>query len=121
MKQTAFMTDYTSQCGMNANEASLLKWWILKRIKFGSCTADDIYKESECGDIAMYLALHELVINSLIIGPDPYDRAEDTFNPHGGHTKMRYKLAGSDAAIFFSDAAMMGQAELWNPDEWAVH
>ena len=116
--EEAFMSDY--KAGENAAEASQLKWWILKRIKFGDCTADDIYKESECGDIAMYLALHELVINKLIIGPDPYDGNDDAFNPHGGHTNMHYKLANNDAARFFTDTATF-QAESWDPDVWAVN
>lgn len=118
--EEAFMADFKSAGGMNAAEASQLKWWILKRVKFGDCTADDIYKESECGDIAMYLALHELVINNLIIGPNPYDREPGSFNAHGGHTNMHYKLANNQAAHFFADSAK-NMAERWDPTVWSVN
>ena len=38
----------------------------------GPCSAQRIYTELECTDIAMYLALHSLVQVFRLMGPDPY-------------------------------------------------
>jgi hypothetical protein len=36
------------------------------------CTMDDIYRDLQCTDIPMYIAIHMLVENFELKGPDPY-------------------------------------------------
>ena len=110
IKEDAFLRDYRT--GNHAEEATSLKWWILRRLKLGPVNADQIYEESECGDTAMYLALHELVINNLIEGISPYDEECPL-----KHTQMRYALKGNQAAEFFS-AVSDDMAHDWDPKRW---
>jgi hypothetical protein len=57
----------------NRKEAEGLKAKIIPYIQQkGRATAHDIYKDLECGDIPMYLALHDLVKEKKIKGDDPY-------------------------------------------------
>ena len=91
-----------------------MKWWILKRLKAGETTADEIYKDSECGDQAMYLALHDLIKNKLIVGPDPFE------NGGSNHNQWKYELAVNNSAEFFSDVAEYMAAK-WDPNKWGVN
>jgi hypothetical protein len=57
----------------NRREAEKLKAKIIPYIQQKSkVTAQDIYKDLKCGDIPMYLALHDLVKEKKIKGDDPY-------------------------------------------------
>jgi hypothetical protein len=115
INEEGFLRDF--RAGQNAAEAAQLKWWILHHVdKKRLITADDIYKESECGDIAMYLALHELVVNNYIEGLSPYDERMKGRNHH----QMQYRRAMNSAAMFFSHAAE-GMAKRWDPTVWSVN
>jgi hypothetical protein len=117
INEKTFLADFHSANGMNSAEANQLKWWILHYIdKKKLVSADDIYKESQCGDIAMYLALHELVVNDLIEGFSPYDDRSKGRNHH----EMQYRRAMNNAAMFFSHAAE-SMSQRWDPDMWAVN
>jgi hypothetical protein len=107
-----FLMDWGA--GRNADESKALKWWILNYVdKRTSVTADDIYRDSECGDIAMYLALHDLVINGLIEGPSPYQ--EELRGTK--HEYWIYKKALGGNAQFFT-AVSRDMAKAWDPEEW---
>jgi hypothetical protein len=109
-----FLRDYNS--GRNAEEARALKWWILNHVREnGMVTADEIYEESGCGDIAMYLALHELVTNKLLEGQSPYDDALKGTN----HLDWFYSIAKNGDARFFADAARVSAGK-WNADDWTA-
>lgn len=113
--EEAFLKDF--HAGSNADEAKELKWWILDFVnKRLLVTADEIYKESECGDIAMYLALHELVTNGLIEGTSPYDESMRGTK----HTEWEYSRSRAGAASFFSGVAV-GMSKAWDPDKWSVN
>lgn len=57
----------------NRAEAEQLKAKMIPYIQQkGKATAHDIYKDLKCGDIPMYLALHDLVKEKKIKGDDPY-------------------------------------------------
>jgi hypothetical protein len=63
-----------------------LKDWILGFVRVrGSANADEIYKLSECTDMMMYTALHELIDSCLISGADPKDN-----NCPWSHAEMIY-------------------------------
>jgi len=63
-----------------------LKDWILGFVRVrGNASADEIYTLSECTDLAMYVALHELVKSGLIHGVDP-----DGPELPRSHDKMTY-------------------------------
>jgi hypothetical protein len=114
MNEKGFLVDF--HAGQNAAEAVQLKWWILRYIDQKKLvTADEIYKDSRCGDIAMYLALHELVTNNLIEGLSPYDDQSKGRNHH----QMQFRRAKNNEAMFFS-AAAEEKAEEWDPDKWNV-
>lgn len=105
----------THRAGTNAAEASVLKWWILNHLQKGPCDAQTIYELSECGDQAMYLALHELVNNKLIEGLSPFD----TELRGTSHREWVYWLADNDSAKFFAGASI-SMSERWDPDEWNI-
>jgi len=89
------------------------EWWVLHYIDQKKLvTADDIYKDSECGDIAMYLALHQLVTRNLIEGLSPYDERSKGHNHH----QMQFRRAMNDQAMLFSHAAER-MAKDWDADE----
>jgi len=111
IRERAFLKDY--HAGRNADEASKLKWWILHQLTISPLNADQIYAQSKCGDIAMYLALHELVINGLVNGRSPYDSKVRAMR----HDRMIYTLADNDAARFFSTQAEW-MREDWKPEDW---
>jgi|GEM_PF-5681055 len=103
--------------GTNSAEAEELKWWVLHYIDQKKLvTADDIYKDSECGDIAMYLALHQLVTRNLIEGLSPYDERSKGHNHH----QMQFRRAMNDQAMLFSHAAER-MAKDWDPNKWGVN
>jgi len=108
-REKDFLRDFNA--GKNAAEAASLKWWIMKEIAKRPMTADDIYKESECGDIAMYLALHELVNTGILLGISPYD-----VSAPNSHKDMHYKLSDAGSAQFFTGAAEHVCA--WDSDVW---
>jgi hypothetical protein len=115
IRKEALLADYHS--GTNAEEAKELKWWILRFIDEKKLVnADDIYKESRCGDTAMYLALHELVIDGLIEGTSPYEeKLEGT-----KHTEWLYRQAMNGVAmVHYQTAEALSQH--WDPDKWAVN
>lgn len=111
IRTKAFLNDY--RAGSNAAEAAQLKWWILHRLTVGPVNADQISRNSKCGDIAMYLALHDLVINNLVHGVSPYDTSAIAAR----HNELEYTLRDNDAAKFFSSAAGV-MHELWRWEEW---
>jgi len=104
--------DFKADCtDRNLEEAKSLKWWILTYLdKHTHATADELYEHSECGDMALYLALHELVIRDLIEGMSPYDVRRT-----GNHRDWQYRRAMNNQAMFFTAAA---ESMSWNPKEW---
>jgi DNA-binding PadR family transcriptional regulator len=96
-------------------EAVMLKWWILSRLLKGEMTADQIYKESECGDQAMYLALHRLVKSKFVEGQSPYDDDNDMT-----HKRWRYRLSDTAAARRLANIAVI-KARHWDPNKWEVN
>jgi len=112
IKEADFLNDY--RAGKHREEAAELKWWIMCHLRQGPSSADVIYKQSKCGDTAMYLALHQLVMDGIIIGLSPYDEESPK-----DHREMRYTLSRTSAAAFFSDAATW-MSESWSPEKWHV-
>lgn len=112
IREKEFLQDYNT--GRNMEEAQSLKWWILNHLRVhGAATADEIYEKSGCGDIAMYLILHELKVLGLIQGPDPYDEEMRGTK----HTDWLYTLgAGSGAKFFAAMSAEMSKD--WDPEKW---
>ena len=97
-------------------EAVVLKWWILSRLLKGETNADQIYMESECGDQAMYLALHRLVKSKFVVGISPYDESI-----HGlTHRGWMYRLADNASAKRLAEIAVL-KAVSWNPHLWEVN
>lgn len=110
INEQKFLADYNA--GRHKYEAAELKWWILDHLRQGPSNADVIYDKSQCGDTAMYLALHQLCVDDMIWGLSPYDEE----SPHT-HKEMVYSLQKNGAATFFADAAVE-MAKHWNPDAW---
>jgi hypothetical protein len=99
------------EVGRNAEEATALMMWILQFVNDNSpVTADQIYEKSECGDIAMYLALHHLVTNGMIKGPSPYHEDQEGTK----HTEWVYKKNPHMEGM----PGIMGMAKHWNPEDW---
>lgn len=98
-------------------EARALRWWILSRLRmYGEMNASQIYMQSECGDQAMYLALHRLVKAKLISGFSPYDeRCQDST-----HRDWVYRLADRTGVNAISRVACV-KAQSWDPNKWDVN
>ena len=99
MRKEEFSDDYFSWS--NAEEAHSLKWWIIWRLDWESMNADEIYGESGCSDIAMYLALHFLVEEGIIRGPSPYCETCPI-----DHRLMEYSIVRNPKTKVFIKAAV---------------
>lgn len=82
--RTSFRTDWIFLDKLDYSIARGYVSWFLAT--HGRSSFDDIYKNSNLGDIDLYVAIHCMIVDNLVIGDSPYSDKPQT------HKELIYEL-----------------------------